>query len=400
MNTRIFSSATEVPWEDWDAVSSQTDTLWSKDFLQAIEESADKDLHPYYILIYEDHRPIFCAYFQQVEFATSRIKAFTQDLDSKGSIRKWLFYRVSDIARRLVQLFRFRILVNGNSLVTNNNGFRAAKHIPANRHQELLTLSIQELASNIPRSTGFLIKDVILHSEGQQNEWDTYWSKKGYHKFLPDPEMLVHLPSSWSAWEDYLGAMSSKYRQRAKSAYKKSKHIQHRELSLEELQQYETTLFSLFQQVIAKETFSLSEIDSTYFVHLKKALQEKFIVHGYFIEDQLIGFTSHILSETVPVTHFVGFDSSQNQPNKLYQRMLYDQIQLSLGYKKDHALTLSLGRTAMEIKSAVGAVPQAGPCYLHLCPRWMNVLAGPIMSNLKLEAWTPRNPFKAPIAIS
>lgn len=397
VQTNIYTSSQDVPWKDWHTVVSQGDTLWSRAFLQAMEESSESNVHAYYVLIYEDSHPVFCAYFQQVEFATNRIKAFTQDLNSKGSIRKWLFYRVSDVARRLVQLFKFRILVNGNAFLTTDNGFRAAKHIPEDRYQEFLDLAIQQLAKQIPRSTGILLKDISLSHT--QDDWDTYWQEKGYHKFLPDPEMFVRLPSAWNSWEDYLAAMSSKYRQRAKSAYKKSKHILHRDLSLEDIQQHQEAIFKLFQQVIAKETFSLTEISSDYFVHLKQALKDKFVLHGYFVEDELIGFCSHILSQRGPITHFVGFDLAQNQPNKLYQRMLYDQIQMSLDNKGMEPVRLSLGRTAMEIKSAVGAVPQTGPCYLHLCPKWMNTLARPIMSNLKLEDWTPRNPFKSPVPV-
>ena len=54
----------------------------------------------------------------------------------------------------------------------------------------------------------------------------------------------------------------------------------------------------------------------------------------------------------------------------------------------------------MEIKSSIGAVAQAAPCYLHLRPRWMNRLAAPIMANLKLDPWTPRHPFKEPVSVS
>lgn len=392
---RIYSSCHEIHWEDWNRVVSPDDTLWNKDFFHSIEQSSASNLNPYYVLIYQDDSPIFCAYFQQIEFDTKQIGAFTQDLDSKGTIRQWMFYRLSDVARRIVQLFKFRLLVSGNSLLTSETGFRACPSIPAEQHQELLALAIEELSKTIPRSIGVLIKDAFIADRVET--WDSYWTDKKYHKFFPDPEMVLPIPTEWQSWEEYLGAMSSKYRQRARSAYKKSDAIEDRELSLSDLDVYEDRMNELFQEVVTSEKFALTEISSNYFRQLKTDLRDRLIILGYFLKDQLVGFATHIVSDEGPMTHFVGFETELNHSMKIYQRMLYDQVKLGLSQKVE---TLSLGRTAMEIKSCVGALPQAGPCYLHLRPKWMNRLAKPIMSNLKIESWTPRNPFKEPVTLS
>ena len=325
----LFQSCQEIPWQDWHAVIPSGNTLWTQDFLLAIEQCSPPQVTPYYVLVYEYGRPIFCAYFQQISFHTHQIKNFTQNLSSNASVKDWAFLQLSNVARKLVQLFQFRLLVNGNPMLTGETGFQTVPDVAVARQKELLSLAIDTVSAQTPRSIGVLIKDVFLEEGADQ--WDQFWQQKSYHKFLPDPEMHISIRPDWQEWDDYLGAMSSKYRQRAKSAYKRSKDIVNRELSIEDLYRYREELYALFQQVVAGEKFSLCEVPVNFLHQLKSVLKEQFLVQGYFLDDQLIGFTSLIQSEARPISHFIGFETQLNQPKKLYQRMLYDQVQMNLG---------------------------------------------------------------------
>ena len=395
--THIFRSTKELPWEDWYHVVSPENLLWNQVFFQGIEATVSPQTQHYYVLIYEYGKPIFCAYFQQIPFVTRQISSYTKSVAGGSSLRDWWKSQMSNSARRLVQLFRFRLLVNGTPMLTGETGFQAIPSLPPSRVQTLLFTAAETVQSQAPRSIGTLIKD--LYQAKKEESWDSILSQQQYHHFLPDPEMWFLVPPTWNCWEDYLGAMSSKYRQRAKSAYKKSQGILQRELSLDEIAAFQDQLFQLFQQVLTQEKFSLCDVRPDFLFQLKSSMQDRFLVHGYFEEDRLVGFTSQLKGEGTLLTHFIGYETALNSSRKLYQRMLYDQVRLALAFSDSIPYTLSLGRTAMEIKSAIGALPQAVPCYLRLQPSWLNRLATPVLSNLNIQPWTPRHPFKQPMSV-
>ena len=53
--------------------------------------------------------------------------------------------------------------------------------------------------------------------------------------------------------------------------------------------------------------------------------------------------------------HFVGINYEYNREYAVYQRMLYDYIQIAI---ENRLQQINFGRTASEIKSSVGAEPQ------------------------------------------
>jgi hypothetical protein len=89
--------------------------------------------------------------------------------------------------------------------------------------------------------------------------------------------------------------------------------------------------------------------------------------------------------------HFVGLDYEYNTSKGLYQNMLYDFIRQAIEAKSD---TLYLGRTALEIKSTVGAEPDLMSLYVKSANPIYQRIVGPIFGNLKQTDWIQRRPFK------
>ena len=385
---QCFHSAHEVAWEDWEKLLSEGDLLLGQAYLSALEQSSRPEIQPYYVLIYEGNEPVFLAYFQLVSFSARKIKAFTPTGKADLLTRSWPTDLLARLGSKLAQTFSIHLLLNGNSLITGDWGFRAAAKISPTQSLAHFEAALQHVQELIPHLGGTLIKD-LPSSHVLLTEW---LNDQGYHSISPEPDMRLPLSSDWEEFVDYQNALSSKYRQRLRSAYKKSQPIETRELTLPEVKAREEELMELFQQVIKAETFAISLPSSTYLSEVKAALGEHCQILGYFEADQLLGFS--LLLGGVnggSIAHLVGVDQAVNRDKKLYLRMLYDQISQSLEAGVAH---LALGRTASTIKSSLGAEAHELPSYLHLRAGWANRLAPFVIQRLALPNWEKRNPFK------
>ena len=91
-------------------------------------------------------------------------------------------------------------------------------------------------------------------------------------------------------------------------------------------------------------------------------------------------------------TYFLGYDDSIQREKMLYLNMLYDMIAYSInkGFKE-----IIFARTALEIKSSVGAKPIQMYGYIGHTNPVVNVFMPKIFRYLEPETpWQERNPFK------
>ena len=206
------------------------------------------------------------------------------------------------------------------------------------------------------------------------------------------PNMILDIRPEWDSFDDYLKAMSSKYRVRTKRSFKKAKDISKRELTLEDIQHYNKQIFSLYQETASNADFNALFLHEDYFLGLKIHLQDRFQVFGYFLEGELIGFYTILYNSTAMYAHFLGINSKLNYPYQIYLNMLYDLIRAGIASK---STKIAMARTALEIKSSVGAkaynmfafVKFKNPLYNMVVRRMTKVF-------FKSPEWTPRAPFK------
>jgi hypothetical protein len=91
-------------------------------------------------------------------------------------------------------------------------------------------------------------------------------------------------------------------------------------------------------------------------------------------------------------TYFLGFDDSVQKNKMLYLNMLYDMIAYSInkGFKE-----IVFARTALEIKSSVGAKPQKMYGFIEHSNALINLFMPKIFPFLEPNVvWQERNPFK------
>jgi hypothetical protein len=136
-------------------------------------------------------------------------------------------------------------------------------------------------------------------------------------------------------------------------------------------------------------TFFLAK---NHFRTLKEILKNKFLFYGYFLDEKLIGFNTIIKNRDVMDTYFLGYDQNIQREKMLYLNMLYDMIAYSInkGFKE-----IIFARTALEIKSAVGAKPQEMFGYMKHSNPILDTFIEKLFCYLEpVVVWRERNPFK------
>ncbi len=383
----LFSSVISIPRGDWEALVPDSRTCLRHDFLAGIEQAGKPVMDFRYALFYQEKRPVAFAAFQIVRFDVGKIGPYARDTGTSRSPLQAAGHLVARVAKDISRRFSIRVLALGNAFLTGEYGFYHHPELAPQKAFEALMDAVKQLRRETGKIRAVLLKDFFPGPKHPEN----YLCEQGFHLFHGDPNMLLHLQPEWESFDHYLDAMSSKYRQRARSAFKKSSELVSREMSLEDVLAQNGRLYALFCKIAEKDRFVLQQVPERYFCALKTAMGDALKVTGYYQDDELIAFMTHIPNGRTLEAHYLGYDPNLNRDLKIYQRMLYDTVRFAID---EGFACISLGRTAMEIKSTVGAEGHTMNMYLLATQPLINRLARPIMRNLSMEEWTPRNPFR------
>ena len=90
---------------------------------------------------------------------------------------------------------------------------------------------------------------------------------------------------------------------------------------------------------------------------MKEELGESFRFFGYENQTgELLGFCTLIQNGSAYDAHFLGLKETSNREHQLYLNMLFDMLGKAI--ERSDINTIVFGRTALEIKSSVGATPK------------------------------------------
>lgn len=214
----------------------------------------------------------------------------------------------------------------------------------------------------------------------------------GYRRIdKAEPPMQVDLMPEWKHWSDYLQAMRKKYRQRARSARKKGQLLTRTELDVDQIRLHADAFDDLLSPLLDRASVTLVRPTAQKLPRLKATLGDRLTVRAYHHQDKLVAFSSSIHTADTIEGFLVGFDDQSNHALKLYQNILYDFIEEGLAHG---ARSVCLGRTALEIKSAVGATPTEVPLYVRHPSALMHPVLGWAAKAIPDPSWTARHPFR------
>lgn len=283
------------------------------------------------------------------------------------------------------------VLFIGNNMLTGQNAFAKTDGIFANEMIIVLQLAIEELKKEFAKQKTkvhlTVFKDFDTKTSNELNA-----VLKDYYKFTTQPNMLFSIPKEWKKEEDYFNSLSKKYRDQYKRARKKLASIEKRKLSCEEIKKYEKTINELYHHVAKNAPFNTFFLAKNHFCEFKKTLDDKFLFYGYFLDNKMIGFNTLIKNGQAMDTYFLGYDDTIQREKMLYLNMLYDMIAYSI---KKEFKEIVFARTALEIKSSVGAKPLEMFGFIKHSNVLLNMFIGKIFCYLEPKIdWKERNPFK------
>jgi predicted N-acyltransferase len=238
------------------------------------------------------------------------------------------------------------------------------------------------------RTDVIFLKDFFENGESHSRQLND----QEFYEFCVQPSMIFDLHREWHSFDDYLEALSSKYRVRAKRAFKKAAGVEKRLLNESQIWAYNDRIYALYEDIADAAGFNTFQLHPDYFIGLKQHLGERFQVYGYFLNGEMVGFFTTILNGEELEAHFIGYDENENHEHQLYLNMLFDMVKIGIEMRVKRVV---FARTALEIKSSVGAEPHQLYCYIRHRNAFANRFIKPLVDYLKPEEnWQPRKPFR------
>ena len=385
----IYPDIAQVEETKWNQLIPEANRLMYYDQLRMLQTTHSRELEFRYVFIQRAGATVGVAYFQMVPFNTERLMNYFPDEPAAGG-KKVLYRLAKAISEPLIRSISLKLLVSGNVFMTGENGFYFQHDIDKPTRGLLIRKAIDEVAHGDKKIRAVLVGDLYE----PQTEFDIPLISNNYHKIVEESDMSLKLNENWNAFYDYLEALSSKYRVRARKAIAlcAENGVVQKNLSADEILLHEHRLNELYRKIMSRADFKLAELDKDFFYQQKKLLPGNYFIYAYFKDEQIIGFIScYVLNKRMEV-HYTGMDAEICKPLHLYQHMLYDMVNVGIANKVNR---LHFGCTAPEIKSTIGAAPSAMYGYVkHFNPLFNFVLVRTFTTRLKPQDYTIRNPFK------
>ncbi|CAM4142789.1 MULTISPECIES: GNAT family N-acetyltransferase [Flavobacterium] len=375
---RIYKDVATLP-DNWDSVASSNHFL-QRPYLCVLQNSAPINMQCFFIGIFEKSELIGVSIAQYLNI--NQLESFGErDHCLKTYIRNFIF-----------KSFCSHVLFLGNNMITGENSFTFKKEVSTKIISRILIDCTDHLIDYFKK------KKVKIHIVTYKDFYKDFTEDlKRYefnriYEFNTQPNMIFHLSDEWKTSADYVGDFTKKYRDQYKRAHKKIEGITTKELSLEEILKEEERIYELYHYVALNAPFNTFFLSKNHFSFFKKQCGKRFKLFGYYKNDILIGFHTLLLNEEMLETYFLGYDEKFQKEHMLYLNMIYNMTEFGIenNFKK-----ITFGRTALEIKSSIGAKPVIMTGFIYHTNSLINKILPKIFNKLEPEViWQPRHPFK------
>ncbi len=378
LSIKIYTSVSDLP-ENWNYFAMENIFL-SKEYLEVLEKSAPSNMFCHFIGLFHKDELVGISLSQFLDL--NKLESFGErDQCIKNAIRN-----------TILKNYCSHILIIGNNMLTGQNAFAFLDKIEKveilkglkTASERLKTIfKNQGLKVHITTFKDFSEEEILPFHQAGFNQ---------YFQFSAQPNMIFDIPNQWKSEQDYIDELSKKYRDQYKRARKKALGIEKKKMKLNDIIKHEETIYELYFHVAKNAHFNTFFLAKNHFRVFKEILKDKFLFYGYFLDDKLIGFNTIIKNGEVMDTYFLGYDDTIQREKMLYLNMLYDMVAYSInqGFKE-----IIFARTALEIKSSIGAKPQEMYCFA----KHSNPIADLAFERAycylepKVE-WKERSPFK------
>ncbi|WP_394772614.1 peptidogalycan biosysnthesis protein [Flavobacterium sp.] len=381
MNTtysfQIYNSASLLP-QEWNSLAVNNIFL-TKEYLEVLENSCPVNMICNFIAIFNEEKLIGIV-LTQFLFAEKLESFGDRDQCLKTSVRNFAFKN-----------FASHVLFVGNNMLTGQNAFIFHEDAKESKAIKTLHKAIKQLKKDL-KDSGRKVHITSIKDFTESEIEPLKAEFKNNYTFSTQPNMIFEINTNWKTEQDYIDALSKKYRDQYKRARKKADGIEKKKMSLSDIKKYEDVIYDLYFHVAKNAPFNTFFLARNHFSFFKEIMKDDFLFYGYFLEEKLIGFNTLIKNGTVMDTYFLGYDETIQREKMLYLNMLYDMIAYSInqGFTE-----IVFARTALEIKSSVGAKPVKMYGLITHSNALINHNIAKLFNYLEPKTdWQERNPFK------
>ncbi|MFM9945873.1 MAG: hypothetical protein ACKVQB_11655 [Bacteroidia bacterium] len=355
----------------WDILLPSTHSLRSPN-LRVLEVAKPDSMIFKYLMVKKNDVLIGAVYLQHLKITTNHFNGTSIDKPGLGWLKKCVNSRFSDV------------LICGNLFRIHFPSF----YFKNPKHDELIFEILNDYLNSDKsnqRFCGILLKDC---------EYPFIKTEK-FKPYHDDVTMEIEIRPEWVSFEEYKKSLSKKYKQRCNKILKSGEILSIKELSIEVIFENALQIEKLYLNVALKQSLRIGFVNAAYFIEMKRRHGHSFIFKGYYLNEQLVAFSSHILYENNTMEiHFIGLDYHFNESHSLYFNILFDGLKMAIDKKIKR---LELGRTARIAKASIGAQPVEVYNYIFL-RKGIPSLAFYFFNNWFVknmgEDWKQRNPFK------
>jgi hypothetical protein len=375
--------------EMWDRVTAGGSLFLRRPVLRVLEEHGPANVVPRYAMIFRGNDPVAVLSAQIVHVTGAQLRP------EKGAEKqrpKNLLRRVFSPAAKVASTnLRQRLLVAGNLL---SWGFHGIAFAPGEDPVALWPAIAEALyrirrAERLTGETQFvLVKDLTGQQAGPEA-----LRRFSYRPLETEPNMVLALDPAWRTYEDYLAALDAKYRRNAKDQVKKLLGAGCTVEAVTDLAPHGRRLHELYRAVQGNASVRLVTVPEMFLPELARALGDDFRCTAVRRGDEILGFVTSLRDGPTAIGYYIGFDRAAAAGGlPIYLRLLHATIDHAIGWRCEK---LSLGRTALEPKAALGAKPEPMTVWLrHRVPALNWMLRGVLGAVPHAEA-PERNPFKS-----
>lgn len=330
LNIETFGAIEDIQ-SLWDSFLPVNHNLKSQNLI-FLEKSTS--IKPIYTLLRNEHEVIGLIYFQQISLKK-------EDIDTSILSKTYWSCLVSSLLG-----LKINVLICGNLYRQNFPSY----YFKNDEDKHLIFNILDNKLESISHENicGIFIKDCCIGFKTLKKD------SSNFKQLEKDLTMQMEISNTWNSLEDYSKDLSKKYRKRFEKINNSSKDIIIKELNITNLTELQTEISDLHENVVKNQHVKIGRINSNYFIEMKKSLANKCNMFGFYFENKLIGFSSHIQNESNNLElHYIGMDYSYNEKLSLYFNILNHGLQEAIINKN---CKLELGRTAFTAKASLGAI--------------------------------------------
>lgn len=378
----LYESVSKIPEEYWQFLKSSKSNYFHQDFIKAIDKNHKKIGFVYCFLVNTKDIPVAFSSIKIVDL-------YLDEIENNSDVTLSYLKKIARKIRLLPNKKPLKLIISGNIFVSGEHGLYIKDGVDKKMIFKGLVKSIYNYVNQKPelKIDAFLIKDFENESLSITNALKNF----NYHPFLVEPNMVMNIDSKWNSFDDYLTTLKTKFRVKANKAMELSKKLHIVDVTTKNIHSQLEPISSLYNKVATNAKFNLSKFNVDAYKELITNFSNTYILKTLWLNNTMVGFMSGMIHKNQLDAHFVGIDYSFNKEYAIYQKMLYEYIDIAINQKLDQ---INFGRTASEIKSSVGAKPKDLTMYLRHKKGFTNQILKLFLQRIQPTPFKQKKPFK------